>query len=555
MSGINSQKKKLFIRWFLLLAAIVLVGLFLNLMASRYVEQQIRNVITGEPHRGYRINYNSVHVNLLTFSLSFRDVTLVPEKNKRSEKGIRIEANIPVFRIRFIPLFSLLTGNKNIKIGEVLCKSARITVSGERINRKSTKDLSKQISRLRNFHMPLGDLQSLTLRVLDFKNLNFSWIDPAEKDTLVMGRDMNLRAEHLYLKRVKDKPERMHLMLNKLRLQIQNKKLFWQTGNYHLSFSGARFDAQSGRLYVQNIHFFPKKNRYLLARELKYRKGIYEISIPDMNVDFKQIDGQFPQPVVISQMYIDKPRVNIMVNTSLPIDQNKVKLMPNALLRNAGFKFSFDSLQFSNGKLVVEETNNRESVFLTFNQFNGRMLHITSVKSAMKKPLQMSINARLENEIPVHYDLKFPYSLYDQTFLINGYLGGGQLSLFNPVLISNAGLRFDSGKLESIVFEVRVHPSYVRGTMTMLYQNLTGSVLRKDRAKDNKLLSWVVNKVVKSDNPLSGDTVRVVPIFFERKPYHGLGVLLFRPLINGMAASTVSAIARSNQKSIDRLKK
>lgn len=559
MNRISHRRKKLLLRGVVILAVVALVVVLLNLIASRYVEHRIRNVISGETHRGYRIQYNSVHVNLLTFSLSFKDVTLMPEKNKTAEGSssgsgnLKIEAHIPVLRIRFVPVISFLTGSKNLRIGEVLCNRARIRVTGARNHAKMPSSFSKKIASFNSFHLPLFNLESLTLNFLDFKNLSILWIDPKKQDTLMMGKELNIRAGNLYLQRSDRKSKYMNLKLDKLSLQMWNQKLFGQIGNYRLSFSSARFDAKRERLTLKDFHVFPIMNKYLLAKELRFRKGIFDVLAPSIVIDFAASKNQVQDRLMIDRIRIDKPNLNILVNTSLPIDVNKVKLMPNQLLNETHFGFSVDSLRFDNGKMVVEVCSDKPSVYFTFNKFHGTMSHITSVKSEMSKPLLMSFDGLLEHEIPVHYDLNFPYLIPGNTFYMKGILGSGHLSLFNPALISNAGMRFDSGMLESIVFEAQVRKTYVRGKMTMLYKNLSGAVLRKDRMKNNKLLTWVVNKVVKSDNPLPGDTVRIAPIFFDRKAYHGFGVMLFRPLINGIAATTVSAVARSNQKNIDRL--
>jgi hypothetical protein len=119
------------------------------------------------------------------------------------------------------------------------------------------------------------------------------------------------------------------------------------------------------------------------------------------------------------------------------------------------------------------------------------------------------------------------------------------------MLESAAGVKFSKGDLKSIQFAVEANDTYAMGTMTMLYNDLEGTVLKNDGHHDNKVLTWIANQVIRVDNPFSGEKPRKVPIYFDRAMYKGFGNFAFKPLLSGILATTIPTFDKSNQKSID----
>jgi len=182
---------------------------------------------------------------------------------------------------------------------------------------------------------------------------------------------------------------------------------------------------------------------------------------------------------------------------------------------------------------------------------------ITSIRDSMsyEYPMQIRLMADLQNQLALDVTFKYPLLSRSDTFTFSGSLGGGDITVFNPMLESAANVRFLKGKLKGIHFSVQANATHAMGQMTMLYSGLDGEVLKKDTEEGNKFLSWLANQVVKSDNPLNGEEPRVVPIYFKRVMYKGAGNFAFKALLSGILASTIPTFDHANQKSIDVVKK
>jgi hypothetical protein len=79
--------------------------------------------------------------------------------------------------------------------------------------------------------------------------------------------------------------------------------------------------------------------------------------------------------------------------------------------------------------------------------------------------------------------------------------------------------------------------------------------MKKESGESNRLFSWVANQVIKTDNPNQGEKPRVVPVFFARDLYKGMGNFSFKPLLSGVLATTIPTFDKSNQRHIDIIRK
>jgi hypothetical protein len=193
---------------------------------------------------------------------------------------------------------------------------------------------------------------------------------------------------------------------------------------------------------------------------------------------------------------------------------------------------------------------------VTFDQLSLEMSEITSIRDSMsyEHPMKLRLMANLQNQFPLDVTFIYPLLSKSDTFTFSGTLGGGDMTLFNPMLESAANVRFLKGKLKSIHFSVQSNANEAMGQMTMLYSGLEGEILRKNEVESNKFLSWIANQVVKSDNPLGGEEPRVVPLYFKRVMYKGTGNFAFKTLLSGILASTLPTFEHANQKKIDVVK-
>ncbi|MFA5418053.1 MAG: hypothetical protein WC341_06300 [Bacteroidales bacterium] len=559
----KSKSRKILLISGIILAVIVMLVLSANLIVSRIVERKVRNKLETNPMNGYNISFSKLKVNLFSMSVVLKDISLKPDsvlmneyKSFSTAKKTLFQTEVPVLKIKNLDVLSYL-GGKMVTIDEILYKSATITFytgGGKREKRKITaEDLEKGIN-MNNLVIP--GVGGIDIGEIKLNDLNFLVINPVKVDTLVHNTDIDCTLEKLHLIKNESDSNSFRLDMSDIRFELKNEHFAMASGKYNLSFSKLSFSAKSHEILINDLLLKPARDARRMASGFKYRTDVYHAEVRDIAVqlgDVKSmlITGNYYLP----QIRLDGLNLFIVRNISLPFDETRRPLLPNQLLKSMKTDIDIDSLEITHGNLLYEETNNENTppMKVSLDKLYLLITDVTSIRDSMSnnRPMKIQLTADLQNQLPLDVSFEFPLLSKSDTFSYAGTLGGGKMSIFNPVVKSAAEVKFVKGKLMGIGFSVQANPAYAMGEMTMLYTGLQGEVLKKSSNNSNKLLSWIADQVVKSDNPFAGEKPRVVPVYFDRVMYKGFGNFAFKTLLSGILASTLPTFDRSNQKKVD----
>jgi hypothetical protein len=92
-----------------------------------------------------------------------------------------------------------------------------------------------------------------------------------------------------------------------------------------------------------------------------------------------------------------------------------------------------------------------------------------------------------------------------------------------------------SGKINKLSFNMSGNDYQVKGTSTLLYENLKVELLKKDSAalKKKGLMSLLTNILIKDANPKNG-VVRTGEISFQRDVYKSFFNLVWKGIFSGI---------------------
>ncbi len=286
-----------------------------------------------------------------------------------------------------------------------------------------------------------------------------------------------------------------------------------------------------------------------------YQYEILDLEIKKASIHSFQIgDILRNSRIFLSDVEIYKMKLGIYKDQTRPFDEKRRPKLLQELLRSLKQDLFVDSLLVRDSELTFTAKRKEKNppMVVTLGSLNVKVSNITSVFDSIVKGEVLSINlkANLQKKIPMGVNMYLPMASITDTFSFDGWLSGGKMKLFNPIVLPVLGIRFDDGQLDGITFAAKANSVYSIGEMTMLYHGLKAEVLKNQTQETNKFLSWAAKQVIIKSNPAKDKEKRTVPMYFERVNYKGPVNFLWRTLQSGITATLIPTMENKVQNQI-----
>lgn len=556
------KHKKLLVITSIVIASIILLILIAQFILGNILQNKIEDSISNLDNAEYKISVGNVKVNLFTMSVILKDVSIEPDSILISQiklqkwpqkKGLRI--SIPALRVRHIGVINFLF-DKYVDVGSFVLKDAKVDLltSGKSSTPK-TKKVDKTATPFNIDSIVIPGISGANLNRFVVKDFGIYVIDIKHNDTVFSTKSLNIQIKNIAL--IKNEPDSssFRVMLKDFDFHMSDERFELPGDKYILSFAEMDFNMNQSQLVFKKLKIVPRYSQSKMVELSKYQYEIYNCEI-----EKAEFNSLYPLNIIrnskifMSNVLIHSMKLSIFKDKRRPFNEEKRPKLPQELLKSLKQDLYIDSLIISESELVYAERHSmmEEPMVVTLGKLSIKVSNITSIADSIVKGIVMSIKlqANLQKKIPMGVNIYFPMKSVADTFSFNGWLGNGDLELFNNVVLPAIGVKFKSGYLDGIRFKAKANPKYAIGEMTMLYHDLNGIVVRKDMQKTNKLLSWVANQVINKNNPAKNKEKRTEPMYFKRVMYKGLGNFLWKTLQSGIMGTIIPGMANKSEKGI-----
>jgi len=561
MSNFTRYRKPLVVSS-IIIASFVILILILQLIVSNIVEDKIEKAVSHRDGKDYGLTVDNVKVNLFTMTLIIKGISMVPDSSLYSEliakdgkKSSVIHANLPVLRVRNIGIIDFIR-NKNLDIGALIVKKAIINfyISGKEKQKEHTSKNNDHSFNLDS--IPIKGIGGGEIGRVMFSDININVINYETKDTVFSTYELDLEIDDISLIKNEGDSTSFRFGVEELVVSIKDEIFLLPGGKYKLTFDKMHFSMQKSLLSFDNLNIAPRYSQKYMVGLSKYQTEIYNATISKTNIrsiNLKDIIHQ--KRFYLSNVEVDGLNLKLFKDKRLPFDEAKRPALPQQLLKRLNLNLFIDSVNIRNSKLVYAERHELMDtpMEVTLGNFNVLINNVTSVKDSIMAGIAMTIRlkAKLQKEIPMGVDMYFPMKSVADTFMFSGYLGSGDMKIFNTVVLPVLGIKFHEGTIDRIEFKARANPTYSIGEMTMQYHDLQGEVQKQSMTESNKFLSWLANAVIIRNNPAKGKKARTVPMYFDRVMYKGLGNFAWKTLQSGIMATIIPTVENKVQNQID----
>jgi len=542
----RSRKKKLV--KFLLIVTVIIA---LILAAGYFLLDQFKNEIVNylvkkiEKNSGglYSITYETIDIKLIKKSIAVKNLSIhldreILEKITKESSKTRIlfKTTRPVLNLKIegISIFRLIFSN-SIKINKLSVTDGEVAII--KIKKKTRGVQRKKKSK---------PIKSIFVKHLNVDKLSFKLIEPGKKNPVLTITDVSL-------------------LLSKLRIYLKSKAypktyIYFKSGEFILkepaftfpdefyTFKAKRLNfsksTSGSSISINSLELIPKYKKYRFSWKKGYQSNWLSLKIA--NIIFKDIDLEdlFKNQRFYSKgLIIEKPVLEIFRNKNVPKQPKaKEKKFPQQLLRDLKLPIRIDDTNIANGCITYSERaqGRRKPGTIFFKDIRANLKNLTNYPELLEKKISLVLNAstKVMGKSILKTRFSIPINHKNNFFTFSGSLGKMDMKPFNSMVVNNAHLRIDSGRVNKLSFAGRADRNYATGTMKFFYNNLKISVFKKSgKYKKRKFASFLANAIIYRNNPKAGKPLRIGKIFFKREKPIPFFTYLWRALLSGIKSS------------------
>ena len=288
-----------------------------------------------------------------------------------------------------------------------------------------------------------------------------------------------------------------------------------------IKFKSLNIDVNRGNIYIDSTVLSPRYEKMLFGKT--YGSQIDRIEVYNMNsrvVNFNFEKWLYQGHYEADYAYINRTKVNVFRDKSLPEKGGEFREMPQRLLKELPFKIKLDTAFLNNWSIEYEEqlSNTSAPGLIRFTDFGAKVTGLTNYDSLAKDgSIEVEINTRLMDKGKINASLSIPLEHENDSFAFSGKVDNMDMREINPLLENLARISITSGTADWMKFEGNADRYLATGEVELRYGNLHVAVLDstgENRGLVQKAMTFLANNfIIKSGNrlfPKSGT------IYYER---------------------------------------
>ncbi|MDT0539918.1 hypothetical protein [Croceitalea sp. P059] len=533
--------------WFVFLTLVVMLIGFGFIQTKKTIQKALDNqIILLNKTQPLYLAYDKLEISYLNRSFELSDVVLLQDSSSLDLNTLNPHTFIKDIKVKNFEVLPLLL-NKKLEVEEFEVTGLEVVFKKgglleQRLSQKTKKKTSLQKK------SGLKELSISKFKIDDFQIVHFDEIANdtinSLKGDLIAIKDI-LFTSGLDKKAISIKTDDIVLELNNMLVTYGSikEKISLSNGLMNLGNGYSKFS----NLKLGNLNILKKKVAISI-----YTKSPSSFDIPTLEVfglDTAKLFKKFD--LMADSVLIDKAKITILKDSNKPWNKKVTKPMPQHLLRKSNKEFWIKKVQIKNSSLDYFEIINEKEIVINLENVHSTILNLGSAKSRYNdlepQNIDMSLTAKVFNEIDFSLNLKLINPLNSNFFTFNGHTGPFNFESFNPVMVPSSNIKFESGRVHKLNFNGQGNATSTTGDFVMHYDNLNTIVLRKDAMLTNKTFSWIANSAVRKENPKNGK-LKTAVIQFQRVPYKGFGNYIVKSIESGLINSVYPFGKRRHKK-------
>ena len=544
MAVLNKTRKiLLFIFAGIVLLYLIIIFTF-DIFLENLVKKRLNSYINSSPQRLYDIHYDQLDISVHDRAVGIGHLYILPRKNaidsmRRNHLSMLVSAKVDSFHLDGLHLFKLLMLNR-VEIEEIVAerpeikyyfnKDAKVPPEKGEI---TTNVLTDKLKHALIHHFKIDNGRYYVIRIPVRDSIYFS----LDSSTLL--------ANNIVLELENENPFRKVYFDSLLLVSRDFYGGFIK--DYKMEAGLVEISTKRGILKLDSLLFYPK-HFSMADTSVQFSHDVFMVKANGILFTGLNYKGDYQHTdFFIRNVIIDRPDFTVSTDKRLPRNMNR-KPLPAELIRNIPVNLVVDSLQIKNGKVLYHEVTNGQKppldVFFAKVHLLGR--NITNNPQILKQNPEMtvSLQSKFLNAGILKVDVRVPVLSSDNKMFVEGALGPMSFQPVSKMLEGPMGVRFTSGKINSLDFHFVADTSHSTGKLNFDYSDMKIQIFKAvDTTKVNKkeknkwFLNAIVNGVVKTNNHKEDINFASGLIEYQRPSDIAIPGYLYRSLKAGLLST------------------
>jgi len=515
-----------------------------NLLKYKFIKGKVKSAVYEKTNGLYTIRYDKMDLDEVAGYLYVTNLKIIPDTAKfrqmaadKKNPPLLLELSVPELKIAGVKTPEAML-DKKISGRKLEVTNATVTFYYAKAHPDTSDAVKGEM-----YQQLLGSLKEIQADTVEVTNVSLAFIDISNNKKTIEASNISVHLRDVLIDSLHSNDNTRFFFARHFRISAERAVVKNAPGTYFYIFDGVDFTNDGGLLSVQSIQIAPQLNEEKFAAFSRLQKDRFNFSFKNISLQHINLARLMQTDIIADNLAIKESSFKVYRDLSYPRDKkSRIGSFPQQLLMNLPITLSLKKITVSDAFIEYKEKNPKSdySGRVQFTHANAIISNVTNEPGMIKADQHcvLNFNARFLDMAPMHARINMVLNDAKGRFTFSGSMNGFEANKLN-VLMEPMGLaRIEKGVVNKVDFNFAGHNYGSEGRLTMLYDDLKITLLKKDSADDKlkkkKLASFVANLLVKNANPLRKQPVRVADVHYERDINRSFFNLMWKSVYAGV---------------------
>lgn len=548
MSKTTPYRQRKFWYWLggILGTIILILGIGAIILSAKWkpiLTTKIKEGVATASNGLYTIDFQDIHLNLLTGTAVLDSIKLMPDTNVFEQLKQKKEAPTHLFRIKLAHLkisrVGVLTAyfKKKIALSAIILDNPSIDMVYHKVPKrpdtiKDERTLYQQISK---------SLKSIAVGQIKMIDANFDYYNGKRKLNTIKHLSVNIKDVLIDSAAQFDTTRVLHS--KNIGFELLGYLAVTKDKMYTLKLDTLRGSITGKNLEIKGLKMTPMYPKVAFSRKYSAQKDRYDLNFKQINlvgIDYIGLNNN--GELHVAKIELGSAKVDVFMNRELPPPAiDKARNFPHVALQRLPIPTVVEQLKITKVDVAYGEYNpkTKEIGTIKLDDLNGTISNLTndSARLLTKNHAYADLTTHVMGAAKMNVKIDFNLTAKNAAFHYKGIVGAFDLKALNAIAKPLGQMAIETGSVSSANFDISANRNGANGTVNFYYKDLKIKMLGEDengKEKKKGLLSFLANTLLIKDDNIAGEKGRTAKVTHERVPQASFFNLMWKTVFKGI---------------------